>query len=261
MSSLGAYEALARYYDLQHRTFTDDHVLYLALAAEHGPDAGVLELGAGTGRIMLPLVQAGHRVVGVDESPAMLDLARAHLARHKPQLYDVMQADSRALALPDRFDMCVIALNTFLHNLTREDQQATLRTAHTHLKPGGRLVIDLPPNDEMAHQPDDGEYVFEARMVDPAAKTEVDKFVASRLYWASQQQQLSYRVIETALSQARTTEVSFRLRHCFKHEMELLLINAGFAAGNWQWFGDYLRAPYDEGSARMIVCATKSHED
>jgi SAM-dependent methyltransferase len=258
MSSLGAYEALARYYDLQHRTFTEDHDLYLSLAAGHGACASVLELGAGTGRIMLPLAQAGHRVLGVDESPAMLDIARAHLKRFPRDQARVLQADSRALALTERFDLCVIALNTFLHNLTREDQQATLRTAHTHLKPGGRLVIDLPPNDEMAHQPDDGEYVFEARMVDPAAKTEVDKFVASRLYWASQQQQLSYRVIETALTNAHTTEVSFRLRHCFKHEMELLLINAGFAAGNWQWFGDYRRAPYDEGSPRMIVCARKN---
>ena len=37
------------------------------------------ELGAGTGRIMLPLVQAGHRVVGVDESGEMLDIAARHL--------------------------------------------------------------------------------------------------------------------------------------------------------------------------------------
>lgn len=114
-------------------------------------------------------------------------------------------------------------------------------------------MVDLPPNDELANQPDDGVFDLEASLIDPASKSHIEKFVASRVFWAAQEQELKYRVEETSKGETHAQTVSFRLRHVFKHEMELLLQAAGFA--RWDWFGDYAQSPYSDSSRRMIAQA------
>jgi SAM-dependent methyltransferase len=250
------YDSFAFVYDLQHRTFLDDVPMYVQLARQHAAQGAILELGAGTGRVMTPLVEQGFRVVGVDESAEMLALAEAHL-RQSPRApaarWSLAHADARALHLDERFSMAFIALNTFLHCATREDQLATLASARRHLPAGGVLIVDLPPNDELMFQPDDGEFQFEASMVDPATQTQYNKYVASRIAWAAQEQALTYRIERRQGSEMAQQIVSFRLRHVFKHEMELLLLGSGFAAP--AWLGNYDLSSYSEGSPRMIAIA------
>lgn len=251
-----AYAALARFYDLQHAAFTPDIPLYTHFAADCRArlgDAPILEIGCGTGRVMFPLAQAGYRVVGVDESPQMLDIARQRLSAQPDLRCQLIHADARALVLAERSGLVFVALNTFLHNLTREYQLAMLAAARRHLLPGGLLIIDLPPNDELAYQPDSGEYAFEATLVDPLTNVVIDKYVASSVRWAEQVQVLSYRVEEQIGAQPVVHQTSFRLRHVFKYEMELLLLLSGFR--DWQWFGNYDLSPYGEGSPRMILVA------
>jgi len=252
--SAAAYAALARFYDLQHAAFTPDVRLYLHFAADCRARLGdlpILELGCGTGRVMAPLVSAGYHVTGVDESPQMLAIARERLKEYAPGLYELVQADARTLELPQKFGMSFVALNTFLHNLTRDHQLAMLATARRCLLPAGLLIIDLPPNDELSCQPDDGEFEYEATLIDPESDAVIEKYVASQVKWAEQVQVLSYRVDEKTLSDTLSHQVTFRLRHVFKHEMELLLLLAGFTT--WQWYGDYDLSPYGESSPRMIV--------
>jgi ubiquinone/menaquinone biosynthesis C-methylase UbiE len=249
------YDAFARVYDLQHSTFADDLPLYVQLAKTLPEDQAILELGCGSGRVMLPLARAGRRVVGVDESPEMLAIARQHLATlgAAGASCELIEADSRTLALDERFGTVIIALNTFLHNATRADQLATLGTARRHLLPGGRLIIDLPPNDELAFQPDDGEYEVEATLIDPAAHSRITKSVASRIFWATQEQELTYHIVEEQPGGTNEQTVQFRLRHVFKHELELLLNITGFADPDW--LGDYQQHPYADDSPRMIAVA------
>jgi SAM-dependent methyltransferase len=256
-----AYAVLARYYDLQHSTHTPDIPMYLdaAVAARggHAP-ARVLELGCGTGRVLIPLADAGHYVLGVDASPEMLDIARRRLqdmpgARCDLVLADAAQEDWPG-APPAECDLAIVALNTFLHNLTRESQLGMLSAARRRLRRGGTLIVDLPPNDELMYQPDSGEFELEARFTDPDTGAVIEKYAASTIAWSAQEQRLHYRMDErTADGQARTSATSFRLRHVFKHEMELLLLASGYAG--WRWHGDYDLSPYAEGSPRMIVFA------
>jgi SAM-dependent methyltransferase len=251
-----AYAALARVYDLQHATYTPDVSMYQTFAGQIREQRGecrILEIGSGTGRVMIPLVEAGFQVVGVDESPQMLEIARRKLAVFPAQQYQLVQDDMRKAKLAGPFDMAFIALNTFLHNPTRQSQLDMLAAAQRYLRPGGILVVDLPPNDELAYQPDDGEYEFEATLVDPATDTVIDKFVSSLISWAEQTQTLSYRIEEKLPTGVHSETVTFRLRHVFKHEMELLLIQSGFKACDW--YGDYDLCEYIDGSLRMIAVA------
>jgi SAM-dependent methyltransferase len=96
--------------------------------------ASILELGCGTGRILRPLAELGHPVLGVDESPAML----AHLA-------DLPTARSRieTLRLDRTFDAVVLA--STLLNTERTQRRAFLATCRRHVDPLGVVVIQQSP--------------------------------------------------------------------------------------------------------------------
>lgn len=96
------------------------------------PKSSVLELGCGAGRIARELVARGHRVVGVDQSTAMLQHVGAPV---QPVL-----ADIEALNLEERFDAVLLA--SYLINTADRDLRARfLATCHRHLAPDGVLVI------------------------------------------------------------------------------------------------------------------------
>jgi ubiquinone/menaquinone biosynthesis C-methylase UbiE len=255
--TLTTYDRFARIYDLQHASFVDDVAMYLRLANDvHADDQSILEIGSGSGRVMIPLIEAGLRVVGVDESREMLRIAAEHLAERCPAevgRYQLVHADARTLQLDQSFGLAFVALNTFLHNLTRDDQLATLRAIRRHLLDGAPLVVDLPPNDELAFQPDDGQFQFEAALIDPATGQEIRKFVASRIFWATQEQELTFRVEEQRDGAFDERFIAFRLRHVFRHEMDLLLARSGFELP--VWYGDYQLGPYRDTSPRMIAVA------
>ena len=268
-----AYSILARYYDLQHSAFTLDVPMYLQAARDAAgraspgqAAASVVEVGCGTGRVLVPLVEAGHFVLGIDESEEMLSLARRRLDGLPRTSCELLLGDATdpewrgqswpGRSRPEQFDLAIVALNTFLHNLSRDDQLGMLRAMQAHLRPGGSLIVDLPPNDEMTYQPDKGEFELEVQLVDPATNTPVDKYVASTLFWSTQEQLLHYRFEEHAPDgSVRIETTSFRMRHVFRYEMELLLLQSGFTS--WHWYGDYDLSPYGEGSPRMIVFATR----
>ncbi|HVM67043.1 MAG TPA: class I SAM-dependent methyltransferase, partial [Acidimicrobiales bacterium] len=95
-----------------------------------GPACDVLELGCGAGRLTRALVAAGHRVVAVDESAAMLAEVGPGAGR--------VVADATALSLGRRFDAVVLA--SYLVN-DRARGHAFLGVAAAHLRPGGRAVV------------------------------------------------------------------------------------------------------------------------
>jgi SAM-dependent methyltransferase len=145
--------ALARLYDLDLVDDPGDLDLYLALADRaEGP---ILELAVGTGRLAVPLAEAGHYVTGVDLDPAMLDRARerARGAGAADRL-TLVEADIVGLRLPDagRFGLAFIALNSLLVLPTRAAQRAAIRALADHLAPGGLAVVDvwLPDGDDLA---------------------------------------------------------------------------------------------------------------
>ena len=93
--------ALARLYDLDLVDDPGDLDLYLALAGR--ADGPILELAVGTGRLAIPLAEAGHAVTGVDLDPAMLDRARARRRSGTAgeDRLTLVEADVVGLRLPD----------------------------------------------------------------------------------------------------------------------------------------------------------------
>jgi len=175
---------LARYYDMDVADETDDIPMYLALAeASDGP---VLELATGSGRIAVPLAQAGHRVVGIDLDAAMLDRARTRWASARAEAVTVgslelVQSDMTSLALNVRFDLAILAFNSLLVLADRKSQQAAIGVMAYHLSQDGRAVLDvwLPSPDDLALY--DGRLIEEWVKTDPATGEHVAKLASARL--------------------------------------------------------------------------------
>ena len=242
------YEQLARFYDLEHFDLTADLVFYLHYARLAG--GPVLEVGCGTGRVLLHLLEAGIDITGVDSSPAMLDVARTKLGDRVP----LIEGDMRNVKLTERYALIIISINTFMHLATTADQVDALTNLAQHLAPGGRLIIDLPAGDELAHQDPDARLTYERTLVDPETDRRIMKLVASRIDWATQSQEVTY-IYDELLEDGdvRRTVVPMTLRHVFRYELELLLNKTGFRLK--AMYGDYDLCAYGEGGPRMIAVA------
>lgn len=121
-----------------------DVEFYRALADEHG--GPVIELACGTGRVAIPLAEAGHEIVGVDRSAPMLAIAeekRRSAAADVAERFQFVEGDMRDLDLGRTFRLAIIAFRSFAHLLTVEDQRRCLATVHRHLEPGGILALNV----------------------------------------------------------------------------------------------------------------------
>ena len=105
----------------------DDGIeFYLALAAQHaGP---VLELGAGTGRIAIPLAKRGISVTAVDLSRSMLETGKKKAAEEGLSIAWV-EGDFRSNRPPIPQSLIFVANNSFLHLHTRDDMERALQVS------------------------------------------------------------------------------------------------------------------------------------
>jgi SAM-dependent methyltransferase len=106
----------------------------------------ILELGCGSGRVLIPTAKAGATIVGIDGSPRMLERCAASLER-EPQMVrsrvTLMHADMRDFDLGRTFALITIPFRPFQHLLTVEDQIACLTSVRRHLAENGRFILDL----------------------------------------------------------------------------------------------------------------------
>ena len=131
-------------YDHYQRGVHGDIEFYVGQARDSG--GPVLELGCGTGRVLLPTAEAGIAVVGVDRSADMLDVLRGKLTNVAPQTrqrVELVHGDMRDFSLGRRFPLVTIPYRSFLHLLTVDDQRRALACIRRHVASGGRLVLNV----------------------------------------------------------------------------------------------------------------------
>lgn len=134
------YDRVADVYDL-YVTSDLDVSFYVE---EAGKVRGkVLELMCGTGRVSIPLLEAGVDLTCVDASEGMLARLKERLRARKLKA-QVLRADVRQLHLREgEFDLALITFHSFSELVSKGDQELALRTTHGSLKEGGRLICPL----------------------------------------------------------------------------------------------------------------------
>jgi ubiquinone/menaquinone biosynthesis C-methylase UbiE len=249
------YGAYAHFYDLDMGGVDEDLFMIRQFAARSG--SPILELACGTGRVLLSLAREGYDVTGVDISPAMLELAgqKVAVAGLGAQVGLIAQ-DMRYLDLGKRFNMVLIALSSFSHLLTMDEQLSTLERVYEHLNPGGLLLLDLFNPDLQRLLDFRGQVILDKVMTDPASGRRVLKLRTETVDLAQQVIDVTYIVDEVnEQGHVQRALFSFSMRYLFRHELELLLRYAGFQVE--AIYGSYALDQFGEDSENMVAVARR----
>lgn len=170
-----AADALARLYDLDLAEDPGDDIgLYLALAERTG--GPILELAAGSGRIVLPLAAAGYEVTAVDLDPAML----TRLSARGASGVTLILADLTTWRPPQpSYGLAILGLNALFLMTERHQQRAALGSLAAALAPGGLAVVDiwLPDAADLARY--DQRLLLDYIRTDPQTGSTVTKTVSA----------------------------------------------------------------------------------
>ncbi|GAB7045030.1 class I SAM-dependent methyltransferase [Catenuloplanes indicus] len=210
-----------------------DHIpAVVTFLRRHARPASVLELGVGTGRLALPLAAAGLRVVGVDNSPAMLDRLRAKPGadRVDARLGDMLHPPTAAA-----FGCVLIAFSTLYLLTDQTDQRACITAAAARLAPGGSLIVEgfIPDPDRWHHG-----HSLHVDQWDPERPT----MSVGRLDTTAQ----TIETLRITHTDGQPRVVANRLRYVLPAELDLLAEAAGLAlTGRYR---DLTGHPFDPGA-------------
>ncbi len=140
------YTILAKYYDAAYSHLKDltDIPFYLEYAEKYGDP--VLEIGCGTGRILLEIAKKGIKIDGLDASPHMLAVLKRKIVTQSsslPQKINLYQKDMRFFSLEKKYKLITIPFRGFQHLHTISDQLMALRQIKKHLRDNGVLIFDV----------------------------------------------------------------------------------------------------------------------
>jgi ubiquinone/menaquinone biosynthesis C-methylase UbiE len=249
------YKAIAQYYDAEnarHEILRNDVPFFLGQLPRRPQD--ILEVAVGTGRAAIPIAQAGHRVVGVDYSRDMLDIARRK--RDGVGLTDrqlkLLHGDATKLRLRQKFDWIAIFFNTFLAFPELAEMDAVLQGVRRHLKPQGRFWVDLfhPDYHRIAIESDkgierDAFFVPELNRT-VFRQTDITRDMARQVMHAT----FKYKWFDEFGVEKRA-QFSFDMAVIFPRELQLLLERNGLKIE--RLFGNYDGSALHDDSPRMIA--------
>jgi SAM-dependent methyltransferase len=263
VSHADEYAGVAEFYDfVSVYRERPDVAFYVDAARESG--GPVLEVGCGTGRVLIPTARAGVAIVGVDASPHMLAVCRRRLQKEPSDVQArvrLLQGDMRRIRVDQTFSLATIPFRPFQHLLTVTDQLACLISVRDRLTDSGRMVFDIfnPSLDMLVTKPVGEEFDADPEFVTDDGRRVVrrGKIVAHDRFSQVTQHELIYYVTH---SDGRTERLvhAFSMRNTFRFEAEHLLVRAGFEIEHL--YGDFDRSPYgSKYPGELIFVARKRH--
>ena len=254
------YAVTAEFYDyvVPYRTRQDVAFFVEAAQAIGGP---VLELGCGTGRVLIPTARAGIDITGIDLSPHMLDVCRRRLAQEPAEVQrhvQIGQADMCDFDLGRTFQLITIPFRPFQHLIEVEDQMACLRCIHRHLPLDGRFILDLfnPFLPIIAREVTGEEQSDEPEFTMPDGRRVIRCYrtVGRDTFKQYQDVELIYYITHPDGREERLVH-AFPIRYLFRYEVEHLLARCGFAVE--ALYADYDKSPLGSRNPGELIFVAK----
>jgi SAM-dependent methyltransferase len=257
------YAAEAEFYDLVSPYRARRDVAFF-VEASRGAAGPVLELGCGTGRVLIPSARAGARITGLDASSAMLAVCRQKLEEEPEDVQSratLVRGDMRDFNLHREFELVTIPFRPFQHLLDMEDQLACLAAIHRHLAPGGKLILDIfnPAVDRLGAPPTPpGSSVEDVEFALPDGRRVLRRVRVLGRDIFRQIHDVEFTYLVTLADGREQQHVhEFRLRYLHRYEAEHLLARSGFAVEDL--FSDYDKSPYGaQYPGELIFTARKA---
>ena len=258
---MSEYSAIAEYYDATPLYANRADIgFYLACASE--ASGKILELGCGTGRILIPTAAAGHTITGLDLSPDMLARCREKLRAQPPDVQagvQLVEGSMTSFDLGEEFDLVTLPFRVFQHLLAVDDQLACLASIRRHLAPGGRLAFDIfHPDFAMLHETvftEEREEFPDIELPDGRRFRRASRIAAFRRAEQINEVEIITYVRHPDGRQERLVG-AFPIRYFFRYEVEHLLARAGFRLQ--ALYGNFDRWSLRGDSPEMIFVAEKN---
>ena len=252
-------EFTAAVYDQEYSVNKEEILFYMNIAEHTG--GPILELGCGTGAILLPLVEKGFTVVGVDSSEFMLNVLKRKIERvnNKNKLkITLFKSRMEDFETSHQFNLIIIANNTFLH-LNQFEKMHLLKKLPRLLSPEGIAVIDIfNPNRNELLLTD----LYYMRGYPVFYKDNMYLVNASTRHVSSEQkliiQKEYHQVSEFGVLNEEPFRTSFELFYLSKEQFEKLVKSIGTLKIQ-AIYGNYQKARYTEKSQRMIFILTHNN--
>lgn len=233
-------------YHAHHIRHAEDLPYWLELARRQG--SPILELGCGTGRVLLPLAKAGYQTTGLDNDPRMLEFLRSQVTPDLKTSLEIVQADLISFELAKSFKLIILPCNTWT-SLSQQQRKAALTAIRSHLEAGGVFAASLPNPNLLRSLPVRSAPKFEEAFAHPldggpvkvsSAWKRMDRLFT--LFWYYDHQ----------LSDGRTERLTARVTHHLASAKEFIqeLTTAGFKIR--RLYGDYQRSPFEPRSQTLI---------
>jgi len=220
----------------------------------------ILEVGCGTGRVLIPTALAGFQIIGIDPNASRVKICVEKIAENGvSDNASALVASILDYQTEQRFALVTMPFRSFQHILTPAEQEIALRNILNLLQPGGHCIIDIfNPNIQFLANAKLGEEIRgESAVPLPDGRSvELCSRVVERNY-AQQTQHCEeiYIVRDTDGSEHRIV-LPFTTRYTFKYEIEHLSRLVGFRV--LETFGDFERTPFgDEASDEILMILQK----
>jgi SAM-dependent methyltransferase len=259
MNKPDTYEVLAKHYDDAYEAMKlEDAPFYLELARKRG--GPVLEIGCGTGRVLLPIARAGVTIEGLDASPAMLSVLRSKLQQEPAEVrrrVKLHAGDIRKFRMKKKFSLVTIPFRPLQHMHTLGDQLDALVSAAGLLDQDGMLAFDVffPRLERLMGGL--GEEHLEAEWQIDGGKRRVVRHFRKDSYDKIRQNFTGTFLIRTYEGDKMVREETAPLKLTwYTHgQLESLFLHAGLEVV--EEYGSFRKEPLNNDSAEMIFILKK----
>ena len=208
----------------------------------------ILELCCGTGRIGLPLINAGLDYYGIDLSENFIKHFKSKITDSNYNLNHIITADARTFNLNQTFDFIFIGFNSLAHFLTNKDIKDCLSVIKNHMHSKTIFAIDIFVPEVSFLYRDDDKKIDIMDFMDSTYNEKMHILESINYNSSTEINHISWQFINT--NDVTRFDYEFDMRMYFPDTLNRMLTDCGYHINNL--YGDYHGNKFDENSEKQI---------